>query len=414
MFLRALRLRNYRSFLDTGVIELRPIVVLVGANSSGKSSLLRFFPLLRQTFATPRRSPLLWYGDDVDFGDFQSVLCRAATEPRIVVELETRIGVTLDDGREHFKSHTDIMAAGERTFVDTLAVRLGNDRETIRFRPDGQVRTIDRGDGTSWNFPSAQEGLPHEVEGSNELIPFLMPSSPWFPGLPALLQQLNHELRQFSRNIAYIGPFREGPQRDYRKQEVAVDRIARHGGNLAMFLYVLPESSRQAFADWAAEYFGFRVRVAAEGNRVMLRVEQDGRAFHLIDVGYGFSQVLPIIAQCWAAAHGESNSEREPAPELVAIEQPELHLHPRHQQTLADMFAGMVRSQLAPHLVIETHSEVMINRFGELVEAGKLDREAVSVLLIEKDPKSGVSTVTHSEFDEQGVLTNWPIGFFAP
>lgn len=70
--LRSLRLQNFRSLRDTDDVELRPIVLLVGANSSGKSSFLRFFPLLKQTAQTNSRSPLLWFDQDqglVERGD---------------------------------------------------------------------------------------------------------------------------------------------------------------------------------------------------------------------------------------------------------------------------------------------------------------------------------------------------------
>jgi hypothetical protein len=120
VFLRSLRLTNYRSFLDTGTIELRPIVVLVGANSSGKSSLLRFFPLLRQTHEKPTRGPLLWYGDDVDLGDFSNVVCRAADEPRIGVEMD--LAVPHPDGNDifRFRVGVELEEAHDRTHVARL------------------------------------------------------------------------------------------------------------------------------------------------------------------------------------------------------------------------------------------------------------------------------------------------------
>src|SRR4051812_6034609 len=99
--MRSIRLTNFRSLLDTLRIELRPITVLVGANSSGKSSFLRFFPLLRQTVENPTESPLLWYTDSgyVDFGDFSQALRRGAEPRTMTVELESQIPgfVNLDE-----------------------------------------------------------------------------------------------------------------------------------------------------------------------------------------------------------------------------------------------------------------------------------------------------------------------------
>lgn len=88
--MRSIRLRNFRSFEDTGPIELRPITILVGANSSGKSSFLRFFPLLRQTVEAATQSPLVWYSDKgyVDFGDFSQAVRRGAKPSEMSIEFE--------------------------------------------------------------------------------------------------------------------------------------------------------------------------------------------------------------------------------------------------------------------------------------------------------------------------------------
>jgi predicted ATPase len=136
-------------------------------------------------------------------------------------------------------------------------------------------------------------------------------------------------------------------------------------------------------------------------------------------MGGGLSQVLPVVAQCWSTASGWRASERGPLPSLIAIEEPEQALHPAYQAKLADMFNGVLRATratqngAAPCLLIETHSEALINRLGELVEAGEIASEDVSVLLFERDPATE-KTPRQSTYSPGGVLNNWPFGFFAP
>ena len=65
-----LRLQNYRCFTDTGIIPLKKINLLVGANSTGKSSFLKFFPLLKQSINIGLNGVFRWLGNDVDFKDF--------------------------------------------------------------------------------------------------------------------------------------------------------------------------------------------------------------------------------------------------------------------------------------------------------------------------------------------------------
>ena len=72
--MNTLRLKNYRCFEDTGDISLKPLTLLVGANSSGKSSFLKFFPLLKQSIGIRKNGVFLWYSDDVDFKDFKNLL----------------------------------------------------------------------------------------------------------------------------------------------------------------------------------------------------------------------------------------------------------------------------------------------------------------------------------------------------
>ena len=71
--MNTLRLKKYRCFEDTGDINLKPLTLLVGANSSGKSSFLKFFPLLKHSIGIRKNGVFLWYSDDVDFKDFKNV-----------------------------------------------------------------------------------------------------------------------------------------------------------------------------------------------------------------------------------------------------------------------------------------------------------------------------------------------------
>jgi predicted ATPase len=140
-------------------------------------------------------------------------------------------------------------------------------------------------------------------------------------------------------------------------------------------------------------------------------------------MGFGFSQVLPIVAQLWASKHAQRDYRfGNNAQQFVVIEQPELHLHPAFQAKLADIFAKSVskdseisregRRQL--RIMAETHSPSLINRLGQLIAAGKVEKDDVQVVLFEQAENSDATTVTIATFDDQGVLTNWPFGFFEP
>ena len=77
----AVRIKNLRSLADTGFIEIKPITLLLGANSSGKSTFLRSFPLFTQSVNKALRGPISWFDDSlVDFGDYNTAKNKYANE----------------------------------------------------------------------------------------------------------------------------------------------------------------------------------------------------------------------------------------------------------------------------------------------------------------------------------------------
>ena len=83
-----LRLQNYRCFKDTGDIDIRPITLFIGANSSGKSSVLKFFPLLKQTIGNFVNGLYLWTGPLVDLKDFKNTLRDGSEEMSIAFTID--------------------------------------------------------------------------------------------------------------------------------------------------------------------------------------------------------------------------------------------------------------------------------------------------------------------------------------
>lgn len=481
--LRSLRLRNFRSLRDTGDVELRPIVLLTGANSSGKSSFLRFFPLVRQTVEKPSQSPLLWYRRDgyVDFGDFASTLSRGGSADTIEVSGAfewPNINPYGTTGLCRFTStiarnngHSEVRESSLSLWGDTISIRpqpggalaklaLGGQAIAVaplessfrqlfpapdaavlydlamdflfpRLPADLQGQTPDA--VVTWAMDQLDHGSTEDVRRSIEEDRILGPGgvsaglvrtlqqSAFIRDLDQHLERLHADWQELGAGVRYIGPFRSAPARFYRKEEIPVDEIAVDGGNLAMFLHSLEKPEAQAFSSWVREHFGFGVSAHVDGAHVVLKVEppSDERFdYNLVDMGFGISQLLPVVAQCWLAQQATSRTDaRGPRPpSLLAIEQPELHLHPHHQVQLADMFTGLVDATRAAGqhmpMLIETHSEAMIHRFGELVEARKLRKDDILVLFFEKAPGKDVTTVRQANFTDEGVLENWPIGFF--
>ena len=76
--MKYLKVNNLRCLRAMPKIELKPLTLLVGRNSSGKSTFLRTFPLFRQSIEKRTNAPLLFFGDFVDFGTFEDAYCKSA------------------------------------------------------------------------------------------------------------------------------------------------------------------------------------------------------------------------------------------------------------------------------------------------------------------------------------------------
>ncbi|MCL6248034.1 ATP-binding protein [Acinetobacter sp. ANC 4945] len=151
---KSIRLKNLRSLRDTGDIEMKPITLLVGKNSVGKSTFARTFPLIRQSCAEEKRAPILWYGKLVDFGDFKTVINRSTEDKYIefsfTVEGKNIIRNLENNPRRSNRSneYPDIKLALRveesegNTFASYLKVEILEQEFEINIGKDGKVENI--------------------------------------------------------------------------------------------------------------------------------------------------------------------------------------------------------------------------------------------------------------------------------
>jgi AAA ATPase domain/Protein of unknown function (DUF3696) len=119
------------------------------------------------------------------------------------------------------------------------------------------------------------------------------------------------------------------------------------------------------------------------------------------DVGFGISQLLPIVVQALVGADS-----------TICVEQPEIHVHPRLQAEMADLFVEAVTARRGCQLIIETHSEHLMLRIQNLVRDGEIDADDVAVLYVDSDSAGSASVVRLRLNDGGQFLDDWPGGFF--
>lgn len=244
--------------------------------------------------------------------------------------------------------------------------------------------------------------------------------------LPNILMYADTVVSRLFQGISYVGPARAKGERYHRIQEFSVEEVDSVGGNLPMFLRSLSQAEIASLNDFAARFVGFSTTSDYSTEHLAVKIQElwpggDGKNTNIIDAGFGYSQVLPLAVQLWArcirSPAGPSEA-RDVINPILAIEQPELHLHPRLQAKVADMLAHAISSareegpNRVPSLVVETHSEVLVNRIGRLIRAQKIRSEDVAVYVFER-VEDNSCRIVEARYNEHGGLLDWPIGFFA-
>ena len=229
-----------------------------------------------------------------------------------------------------------------------------------------------------------------------------------------LLQEIDEALVNTASRCTYIEPLRATAERYYRKQGLAVAEVDSKGSNVPFFLDSLSQTERERFNQWMTTHLQAGIRISSDGGHLSIKLKDtSGIEMNLADVGFGFSQVLPVALQLWSASTRSSRQglRRRLARATVVIEQPELHLHPEYQAKIADLLKSTIDSG-SVSIIVETHSPSIINRLGILVAAGEINKDDVQIFRFDKESDSNNTTIARSEFDARGVLDNWPYGFF--
>ena len=122
--------------------------------------------------------------------------------------------------------------------------------------------------------------------------------------------------------------------------------------------------------------------------------------YRSVNVGFGITYTLPVVVSLLSSAPGD----------LVFIENPEAHLHPRAQSKLGELIARAASSGV--QVIFETHSDHVLNGIRIAIKTGLLKSEQAAVLFFSKGEESKSTSVTTLNIDQNGRIDNWPSGFF--
>lgn len=414
-----LNLTNFKIWRSTGPMQLAPLTLVFGTNSSGKSSLIQSLLLLRQTVNGQDPNLDLNFGnpdanDSVVLGQFGDVLCHhgAATEAVKAKQIGIEFGWRAVDPGASAGTFTARYVEGRGGSADLAYLRIGS---------------AGRGFTAQLGKHGAYKLLPESARYWSKQSPAFKPQRS-FTFSDAAGQALGADaervlsvgplLVQELARVIYLGPVRRLAQRDYVWSGRTPGSIGDDGGRAVDALIAsgvakqdaekrgLPVPSVAELFTSTAQWLSrmgladdLQVRQLGKSARYELLVLNDGESANLNDVGMGVSQVLPVVVAALFAQRGS----------IVLVEEPESHLHPLAQTELAEVLAAVSRDR-SVQFIVETHSEHLLRRMQTLVARETVKTDALRMYFVERVGKA--AKLQTLEVDPFGTIKPWPEHFF--
>jgi hypothetical protein len=420
-----LRITNFKSWADTGNMSLAPITGLFGANSSGKTSILQFLLALKQTVESTDRTQVFNLGDKrtiVDLGTFFDIIYAHETNRPLAYEMDWKLSTP-------FRVPSRLQAMGYREEIEALHFEAAIKQQTTQDLP-GKLylenfvyNNPERSSPIRLNYITAEEGyefsLPrHQLAERPDHKTQNIPTPVRFYGFPdevfayyqgfGWLSEFALAVEKLFSRLYYLGPLREYPERSYTwSGEVPGDVGRRGDATIAALLASRASGTRieERVAAWLKEMgliHDFNLHPISPNRKeyeLKIKITPDSPEALITDIGFGVSQILPILVLCYYVPEGS----------ILLFEQPEIHLHPKVQYILADVFIDVARSRNV-QIIFESHSEHILQRFQRRAAEEPQLSEWLAFYFTQIE--NGESRLTDLALDEFGNIKNWPEDFF--
>lgn len=427
---KKLNLENFRSFSKVN-LTFAPITLFVGPNNSGKSSAISALRLLAQTLeSNDPNVRLLLNGPFGDFGTYKDLVHGNQTRKQIKMsfELESdekdRYVISSNITQLHVDLKYKYRSALKEVVLKEISI-LGDNKHllTCEYIEDSE-RFIPRKISKT-EIPASYATSPSRMLDFRNFIPRML--GPTIRTKELLSESVifgedeESALRQTSRigftvtrhfqNIEYVGAMRMPPARTFLYAGERRRRVGSSGEYAAAILAMdsmrrggKARGIRTNVVNWLTSAgIASDVRIVSLSDRyyeIQVQHPITKEYENYADVGYGNSQVVPVLIAGYNLARGET----------FIVEEPEIHLHPKAQAELGDFFVEL--QQRGVQSIIETHSEHMIIRLQQHVASGRIKPSDICIYYTQ--PTAEGKTVRRLELDSRGVFKNeWPGGFFS-
>ncbi|MEG3928057.1 MULTISPECIES: AAA family ATPase [unclassified Microcoleus] len=395
---------GYKSIYEECQIEVRSLTILAGANSSGKSSIMQPLLLMKQTLEAPYDpGGLKLDGPNVKFTSAEQILSKLSPEK---YRDEFSVRLNIDNDNFLINLFRKQPKHGIKVFRATYCIPNYNSGETITIFPGMQhqelVKILPEYYAQYYNL--LYDNI--EIKSAGVSVSNVRCFLDLQFGDSLFDSPYSANFSKHIRRIVHVPGLRGNPERTYNTAGVSSEFPGLFENYLASIVNYWQETKDDRLSELgqALEFLGLNWKVEARQiNDVQIelrvgRLSRSGSASDTVsiaDVGLGVSQTLPVLVALLVAEPGQ----------LVYLEQPEIHLHPRAQVALAQILVDSANRGV--RVVIETHSELLLLAVQSLVAEGKILPDLVKLHWF-KRRDDGVTEVSSADLDETGAFGDWP------
>ena len=414
--------QNFKSWENTGKLQIAPLTGFFGANSSGKTSIFQTLLMLKQTAERPPE----WDGA-IDFGDegsvvnlcsFNEVIHRHKSGLSLDISVSWQLPEKLIIGERGAAGQalprtprsSNRLEVGALSFSTTI-VSAGADSVVVDgfgyMSDEYEFFGIVRDSDSQYKLICPPN---FRAQGAFSSIPFrcygIRDGSARVPDTPFL--SFERAFKNLFSRIHHLSPLREPPRHHYIYGGEHPKGVGQYGEQAISALLsgrIQLLSIDEQILKWLERLDlidSYRLQADPDGEKnyeFRLKKYKDGPEVRLTDIGLGVFQILPTLALCYYVPEGS----------ILILEQPEAHLHPKAQADLADVFIDVVKNRNI-QIILETHSEHLLRRLQRRIAEEEIP--ATDTALYFCQVNHGTSEIERLDMDEYGNITNWPQDFF--
>ena len=390
-----LRVQNFKSWKDTSKLQIAPLTGFFGANSSGKTSILQTPLMLKQTVERPPG----WKGA-IDFGDDDSLVNLGNFDDLIHQHSsDLNLGITVSWNLSE-KQKLDSIETDSLSFSMSIVKKYG-DVQLARFCYTVGGKDFEVG----WESSGYKYKLGSYWERA-DLFRCYSVANPFGP--LESFKPLKDAFENLFHRICYLGSLRELPYSRYAWQGNHPKDTGQRGEDMISAILskrVKLQGIDKQIMEWLQRLdliHSYRLNPILDTEtdyEFLVRKYKGGPEVRLIDVGFGVSQVLPVLVLCYYVPEGS----------ILILEQPEAHLHPKVQSELADLLIEVVKERQL-QIILESHSEHLLIRLMRRIAEEEISADDTAFYFCEMN--EGISEIERLNVDDYGNITNWPQHFF--